>query len=226
MRHPWDARLFAMPARRGNVGDPTTRNALLDAAQHLMVTEGYAAATTRRVAAEAGVNSALVFYYFESLDGMFVALFQRGAERSFERLQRALASPQPLWSFWDLIHDASNSALTMELIALANHRKVIRQELAEYSRRFRRAQLDVLSAVLEGYGVDPQRWPAAAVVVILASISRYLLMEEAVGVDVGHAETEALVEDFIRSLEGARRADGTGVAKRGERRAGEPGLTG
>jgi AcrR family transcriptional regulator len=193
-----------VPARRGNVGDPTTQNALLDAAHHVMLTEGYAAATTRRVANQAGVNSALVSYYFGSLDGMFVALFRRGAERSFERLQEALASDQPLWGFWDLIHDRSNSASTMEFIALANHRKVIRDEIAEYSRRFRNEQLVALADVLEGYGIDPGEWPATVVVLILSSVSRFMLIEEAFGVDVGHAETEARVEDFIRGLEGER----------------------
>jgi AcrR family transcriptional regulator len=193
-----------MAARKGNVGDPTTQNALLDAAQHVMLTEGYASATTRRVAKEAGVNSALVSYYFGSLDGMFIALFQRGAERSFDRLQRALASSQPLWGFWELIHDRSNSASTMEFIALANHRNVIRNEIADYSRRFRRAQLDALTSVLEGYGIDPDEWPASVVVLVLSSLSRFMLIEEAFGIDVGHAETEAKVEDFIRRLEGER----------------------
>jgi AcrR family transcriptional regulator len=193
-----------MPARRGNAGDPTTRNALLDAAQELMLSDGYAAVTTRRIAAKAGVNSALVFYYFESLDGLFVALFQRGAERSFERLQEALSSPQPLWGFWDLIHDRSGSAMTMEFIALANHRKSIRAEIAEYSRRFRRAQLDTLTTVLDSYGIDPAQWPPASVIVIMSAISRFLLIEEAFDVDIGHAETEALVEDQIRALEGDR----------------------
>jgi AcrR family transcriptional regulator len=194
-----------MAARRGNAGDPTTRNALLDAAQELMLADGYAAVTTRRIAARAGVNSALVFYYFESLDGLFIALFRRGAERSFERLQQALSSPQPLWGFWDLIHDRSGSATTMEFIALANHRKAIRAEIADYSRKFRRAQLDTLSTVLEGHGIDPERWPPASLIVILSGISRFLLIEEAFDVDIGHAETEALVESHIRSLEGERR---------------------
>jgi AcrR family transcriptional regulator len=194
-----------MAARRGNAGDPRTREALLDAAQALMLSDGYAAVTARRVAAGAGVNSALVFYYFESLDGLFVALFRRGAERSYERLQRALSSPQPLWGFWDLIHDRSGSALTMEFIALANHRKAIRTEISESSRKFRRAELDALATVLEGYGVDPERWPAASVVLVLSGISRFLLIEEAFDLDIGHAETEALVEDHIRALEGDRR---------------------
>ena len=193
-----------MAARRGNAGDPATRNALLDAAQELMVDEGYAAVTTRRIAARAGLNSALVFYYFDTMDGLFVALFRRGAERSFERLQAALASPQPLWGFWDLIHDRSGSALTMEFIALANHRKAIRAEIAESSRRFRRAQLDTLTEVLAGHGLDPERWPPASLILILSGISRFLLMEEAFDLDIGHAETVRMVEDHIRSLEGDR----------------------
>lgn len=193
-----------MPARRAKAGDPITRKALLDAAQQLMLDEGYAAVTTRRVATKAGVNSALVYYYFDTMDGLFVALFRRGAERSFERLQEALSSAQPLWGLWELVHDRSGSALTMEFIALANHRKPIKAEIAEYSRRFRRAQLTALSAVLESYGVDPRRWPPASVIVILSGISRFLLLEEAFDVDVGHAETEAIVEGYIRSLEGER----------------------
>lgn len=169
-----------------------------------MLDEGYAAVTTRRVAAKAGVNSALVYYYFDTMDGLFIALFQRGAERSFERLQQALTSDQPLWGFWELIHDVSGSALTMEFIALANHRKAIKAEIAEYSLKFRRAQLATLSTVLERYGVDPDRWPPASVIVVLSAISRFLLIEQAFDVDVGHAETEAIVERYIRTLEGTR----------------------
>jgi AcrR family transcriptional regulator len=212
-----------MPARRGNAGDPGTRNALLDAAQQLMLDEGYAAVTTRRVAAAADLNSAMVFYYFDSLDGLFIALFRRGAERSFERLQDALSSDQPLWGFWDLIHDRAGSALTMEFIALANHRKAIRAEIADYSRKFRRAQLDTLAKVLEDYGVDPDEWPASSVIVILSGISRFLLIEEAFDVEIGHAETLQKVEEQIRSLEGPRagqRLRASGTARERTKRAG------
>ena len=202
-----------MAARRGNVGDPTARATLLDAAQKLMIEEGYAAVTARRVATTAHLNSALVFYYFETMDGLFIALFRRGAEDSFERLQRALTSEQPLWGFWELIHDRSGSALTMEFVALANHRKRIREEIAQYSRKFRRAQLETLSSVLASYGLDPDQWPASSVILVLSGISRFLLMEEAFDVDIGHAETIDLIEDQIRLLEGARRGVGDAAKK-------------
>jgi AcrR family transcriptional regulator len=194
-----------MPARRGNVDDPTTQTAILDAAATLMVEEGYAAVTSRRVAALAGVNSALVYYYFDSMDGLFIALFRRGADRSFERLEQALTSPQPLWAFWELIHDRSSSARTMEFIALANHRKAIQAEIADYSRKFRKRELELLSEALAGYGLDPNRWPAASIVLSLSGISRFLLIESSFDVDVGHAETIAVIEREIAALEGERR---------------------
>jgi AcrR family transcriptional regulator len=192
------------PARRSSVDDSTTRTALLDAAQRLMLDGGYAAVTTRRIAAEAGVNSALVYYYFDTMDGLFIALFRRGSERTLERLEEALASSKPLWGFWDVLNDQPNSALTMEFIALANHRKAIRAEIAASGRRFRKTQLKMLSSVLEDYGLDPKTWPPATVILMLSGISRFLLIEKAFDVDIGHADTVALIERHIRALEGDR----------------------
>jgi AcrR family transcriptional regulator len=193
-----------MAARRGKVDDPTTREAILDAAATLMVDEGYAAVTSRRVATLAGVNSALVYYYFDSMDGLFIALFRRGADRSFDRLEEALTSTQPLWAFWELIHDRSSSARTMEFIALANHRKAIQAEIADYSRKFRKRELELLSDALAGYGLDSDRWPAASIVLSMSGISRFLLIEASFDVDVGHAETIAVIEREITALEGDR----------------------
>lgn len=187
-------------------GDPLTRQSLLDATAAIMVEDGYAAATTRSVTSRAGVNNGLVYYYFGSMDGLFLELFRRGAERSFERLEAALTSEQPLWGLWDLIHDFSGSALTMELIALANHRKAIRAEISAYSKRFRTRQLELLTGVLQGYGVDVEEWPVVSVVLLMAGISRYLLIEEAFDVRIGHRETVALIERHITALEGRRRS--------------------
>ena len=43
-----------------------------------------------------------------------------------------------------------------------------------------------------------------AALLSMAGISRYLLMEEAFDLETGHAETVAVVERLIRSLEGER----------------------
>ena len=123
-----------MPARRRRPQDDSaTRTALLDAAEALMLEDGYAAVTSRKIASRAGLPNA-IHYYFEDMDDLFVELFRRGAARSLAQQEEALASPQPLWAFWDLLMDRSNGDLTTEFIALANHRKDIRSEIAESSR--------------------------------------------------------------------------------------------
>jgi AcrR family transcriptional regulator len=192
--------------RRRAADDTGTRNALLDAAEAIMVEDGYAAVSSRRVAARAGLNPALVYYYFDTMDGLFVELFRRGSEKSIERYALALLSPQPLWAFWDLTHDQSNHARTMEFIALANHRKAIRVEIANLSRRHRDMQVDVLTRVLKGYGLDIGTWPPVTIIIALAGISRYLLLEEVFGVDTGHEEMVQVIEREIRALEGERRS--------------------
>ncbi|ABW12775.1 transcriptional regulator, TetR family [Parafrankia sp. EAN1pec] len=196
------------PARRSTVDDSTTRTALLDATESLMLEEGYAAVTTRRLASKAGVNNGLVYYYFGTMDGLYIELFRRGAERSLARLKQALQSPQPLWALWELTHDFSSNALTMEFTALANHRKAIRVEIATYSRTFRMLQLDALSDVLKGYGVDHARWPPVSLILAMAAVSRFLHIEEDFDVDIGHAEMVAVIEREIRALEGDRHPAG------------------
>jgi AcrR family transcriptional regulator len=198
--------------RRSAVEESATRTALLDAAEALMLDEGYAAVTTRRLAAKAGVNSALVYYYFDTMDGLFIALFRRGAQRTRERWARVLASPQPLWEYWDMLRDQTHTFHTMEFIALANHRKAIRAEIAEAARAYHRMQLDGLADVLARYGLDPARWPPASIIVMMTGIARYLLIEDAFDVDLGHGETVAVIERHIRELEGERQPLGVAAA--------------
>jgi hypothetical protein len=41
-------------------------------------------------------------------------------------------------------------------------------------------------------------------IVLMSSISRFLVMEEAFGISAGHTETIALVEHYLAELEGPR----------------------
>jgi AcrR family transcriptional regulator len=192
------------PPRRRAADDSSSRNALLDAAEAIMIEEGYAAVSSRRLASKAGVNPALVYYYFDTMDGLFIELFRRGSERSIERFALALLSQQPLWAFWEITHDQGNNARTVEFIALANHRKAIQAEIANLSRQHRQMQVDVLSRVLKGYGLDIDSWPPVTIILAMAGISRYLLMEEQFGIDTGHREMVQVIEREIRALEGER----------------------
>jgi AcrR family transcriptional regulator len=204
---------MASPRRIGTETSPT-RAALLDAAADLMLEEGYAAVTSRRLAEKAGLKAPLVHYYFRTMDDLFIALFRRLSERGLERQAKALASDQPLWSLWEFVKDDPNTALTMELLALANHRKALRAEIATSGERFRGLQLEVVSRVLQDQNVDPATYPPIAVIVLMSSISRFLVMEEAFGISAGHAETIALVEHYLAQLEGPRPNRSRAVPKR------------
>jgi AcrR family transcriptional regulator len=190
------------------IGNETskTRAALLDAAEKLMLEEGYAAVTSRRVAAQAELKPQLVHYYFRTMDDLFLALFRRRAEQGFLRQAQALASPQPLWALWDLSRDSRGTALTMEFIALANHRKAIRAEIAGVAERLRAEQAAGLESVLLGYGIGAEQCPPLVFAVLLSSISRFLVIErEALDMSSGHDETVALIENMLSRIEGTRR---------------------
>jgi hypothetical protein len=103
-----------------------------------------------------------------------------------------------------MAHDPSNTALSGEFVALANHRKAIRAEIATYSKKFRRMQLETLTRVLESYGIDPEVWPPAFILLLMTSLCRQLRIEETFGVDIGHATAIAFIERHIRELEGER----------------------
>jgi TetR/AcrR family transcriptional regulator len=171
-----------------------------------MLEEGYAAVTSRRVAAAAGLKPQLVHYYFRTMDDLFLALFRRRAEQGLERQARAFESDQPLWAVWDLSRDPRGTALTMEFTALANHRKEIRAEIAASAERYRSELRRGMEAVFERYGVDAAQLPPLVCSVLLTCISRVLIIEdETLGMSTGHAETIAFVEDLLRGLEGERR---------------------
>ena len=72
-------------ARRIGAPDAKNRGVLLDAAEQLLLEEGYAAVTSRRVAEKAGLKPQLVHYYFRTMEDLFLAVFRRRAEEGLER---------------------------------------------------------------------------------------------------------------------------------------------
>ena len=189
-------------ARRIGAPDAKNRTMLLDAAEQLMLEEGYAAVTSRRLASRAGLKPQLVHYYFRTMDELFLAVFRRRAEEGLQAQARALQSRQPLWALWKFGTDPGFTRMTMEFMALANHRKEMRAEIAYYAERFRDEQRKAVSSALQRYGVATQDVPPVVWTVLMTSVSRVLVLEQALGMSAGHAETVELVEEYLRRLEG------------------------
>jgi TetR/AcrR family transcriptional regulator len=179
------------------------RTTLLDAAEQLMLDEGYAAVTSRRVAAAAGLKPQLVHYYFRTMDDLFLEVFRRRADHGFDHLAEALESDRPLRAFWEHATDPRGTALTMEFSALANHRKAIRVEIARYAERFRALQTEGLARALRRHDLGADNVPPIVLAVLLTSVSVVLVLEQQLGMSAGHAETIALVERYLDRLEPA-----------------------
>lgn len=199
--------------RRIGAEDSATRSLLVEAARNLMLEEGYAAVTSRRIAAKANLKPQLVHYYFRTMDELFLAMLEQGINHNVELLERALKSAQPLRELWDF--NTKQTRLVVEFAALANHRPAIRAELAANADRQRAMQVDALKGVIEAYGIDTKAFPPAAVVVLITAVSRILAMEETVmGLTRGHSEMLAVVERLLTQLERNRSAPAPSKSKR------------
>jgi AcrR family transcriptional regulator len=71
-------------------------NTLLESAAHLLASEGPAALTVRRIAAEAGMSTMNVYSRFGGKDGVVERLFLRGFELLAEGMKAAPVSDDPL----------------------------------------------------------------------------------------------------------------------------------
>jgi AcrR family transcriptional regulator len=189
-------------ARRIGAPDAKNRGLLLDAAEQLMLDEGYAAVTSRRLANKAGLKPQLVHYYFRTMEELFLEVFRRRAEEGLHVQAQLLRSPQPLWALWRFGTDPAFTRISMEFMALANHRKEMGAEIAYYAERFREDQRQAVKSALERYSEDSKDIPPVVWTVLMTSLSRILVLEQAIGMSGGHAETVELVESYLRRLEG------------------------
>ena len=117
-------------------------------------------------------------------------------------LTTALSSPQPLWALWRFSTQPEATRLTMEFMGLANHRKALRAEIVYYAERFRKEQNKAIAAALQCYNVDVAEVPPVVWTVFATSVSQALVMERALGMSTGHAETFRYCEQWLRRLEG------------------------
>jgi AcrR family transcriptional regulator len=188
------------PDERSKVGREATREALIDATAQIMVDEGYAAATSRRVAAKAGVKPALVHYYFPSMDDLFVAVLRDKAETNLQRQRQAIAAAEPLHALW-LLSGANDAQLFTEFLAMANHRKTIRSEISSYAMRFRDLEEGAMTLALNARGIDLEAFPPVVMSMIMGSLARMVLHEQGLGITRGHDEARAFIEQCLDRFE-------------------------
>lgn len=144
--------------------DRQTEDRILEAAHRVFVRRGTAGARTQEIADEAGVNKALLHYYFRTKEKLAEAVFLRAARLLFPRMLAVLGSDLPL-------REKLEQAVATELELLAQHPYLPGYILSELQY-----QPDRMTALIEAAGVAAERRRA-----VLAALQRSIDDEVAAG---------------------------------------------
>ena len=130
------------PARQ-STARVAAEEALLDAAERLLVDVGYAGITTRKLAETAGVNHGLVHYYFGSNENLLVRALERFTERLIVRQREMYAADVPFIEKWRtamrylISEDITYEKIWLELQAVAWNNPAIRTSLEHVDAEWR-----------------------------------------------------------------------------------------
>jgi AcrR family transcriptional regulator len=93
-----------------NVTDTTTEGKILSAAREVFLKHGFAGARMQDIADEAGINKALLHYYFRSKEKLFETIFREAFEKLIPHITDVFSSDLP---FYDKIREFSKAYITM-----------------------------------------------------------------------------------------------------------------
>jgi AcrR family transcriptional regulator len=176
-------------------------DALLDAAERLLVEVGHAGITTRGVAAEAGTNHGLVHYYFGSMENLLVRVLERFTQRLIARQREMYAADAPFLEKWrqamrylDEDFASGYQKVWYELQALAWNRPDMRRRVAAQTRAWR----TVLSAAFEQARLEYEiELPLDALVALVSTFNQGIILERLSGIDAGHRELLEWIDDWL-----------------------------
>jgi AcrR family transcriptional regulator len=185
--------------------------ALLDAAERLLVREGHDRISTRRLAREAGVNHGLVHYYFGSMEELFAQVLERFTARLIERQRAMYAADVPFvekwrtaWRFHEEDLAAGYPKIWHELQAMAWNRPDLRERVARVNAEWRAVLREAFERAAREYHLDGQGPPLEAVLALAMMIAQGAQIERLSGIDTGHAEMLAWIDEWLAGLEERR----------------------
>jgi AcrR family transcriptional regulator len=176
--------------------------ALLDAAERLLLELGHAGITTRRVAEEAGVNHGLVHYYFGSNENLLVRALERFTERLIERQRTLYAENVPFVEKWRtamrflLGEDATYQKVWLELQALAWNNADLQTRLARVNAEWRAVLTDAFEEPHRELGIE---LPLDALVSLVMTFNTGIIVERLGGIETGHRELLDWIDGWLSS---------------------------
>lgn len=180
-----------------------TEEAFLDAAERLLVEVGYAGITTRRLAAEAGLNHGLVHYYFGSVENLLLRVLERFTERLTARQRAMYATPDlPFLEKWRQAMrylvgaDLEYEKIWLELQALAWNHPELQERVAGVNAEWRAVLTEAFAEPRERYGID---MPLDALVSLVMTFNEGIILERAQGIADGHQELLDWIDGWLEA---------------------------
>ena len=178
-------------------------DALLDAAERLLVDVGYSGITTRRLAEEAGVNHGLVHYYFGSIENLLVRVLERFTDRLIVRQRAMYAADVPFIEKWRtamryLDEDRPYQKIWYELQALAWNRPELRERVDHVNDEWRTVLTEALAEPRQRYGIE---MPLDALVSLVVTFNEGIILERLSGVETGHDDLLEWIDSWLESKE-------------------------
>ena len=176
--------------------------ALLDAAERLLVDAGHAGITTRRLAEEAGVNHGLVHYYFGSNENLLVRTLERFTERLIARQRELYASDLPVVEKWRtamrylVSEDVAYEKVWLELQALAWNNDALRARVQRVNAEWRAVLTEAFEAPHRELGIP---LPLDALVALVMTFNLGIIVERLGGIETGHGELLDWIERWLSS---------------------------
>ncbi len=191
-----------MELTKSTTARATAEQALLDAAERLLVEFGHAGITTRRLAEEAGVNHGLVHYYFGSIENLLVRALERFTERMVARQRELYAADVPFLEKWRTAmrylveEDVRYEKVWLELSALSWNRPELRERVAHVNADWRSVLTEAFAEPRERLGID---MPLDALVSLVITFNVGIMVERLSGVTVGHEELLEWIDRWLSS---------------------------
>jgi AcrR family transcriptional regulator len=191
---------MAAPAKTSSRS--AAEEALLDAAERLLVDVGYAGITTRALAEEAGVNHGLVHYYFGSNENLLVRALERFTAGVIDRQRELYAADMPFVEKWRtamrylVSEDETYEKIWLELQALAWNNPDLRERLARVNAEWRTVLTEAFAEPHRELGID---MPLDALVSLVMTFNIGIMVERLGGVEAGHAELLDWIDGWLSS---------------------------
>lgn len=202
------------------------RDSILDAAEGLFARQGYAATTIKQIGADAGVNSALLYYYFADKEALYHEVLARLISGlAAEGMRRLHGVADPASAIRALVEGQVEMLLARPQLPqlmvreLVDHQAIHAQSLiTEHLAGLFGAVCEVIRAGQRAGAFRPELEPRYAAVSTISQVVYFFIARPAVGLLMGQGPgvlSDETMRDFGRHAAGyslAALSAGGGVA--------------